>query len=309
MRALRLGLLLGAAAAALVLAPARVGADEDGGQLDEEDWVFDDPDEEEQPAEPQQVDPNAVLMRACGEDDLAMAKQALADGADPNFTMDKEQGAWTVMQMAFFRAQVGRWVGESGSQYQSTGTEIARALIEAGAEIDTRRAVPGGSTALQYVCEWGKIDAVKMLLELGADVNARGNGKTVAAAPPPGKKLSRKEKRKLKGKTSYGGNTALMAASWAGQAEAVRRTASRYTSWCSAQRSLSEVGLSGRCGCCWRRARMRRSRTRAASARCGWRWRRATMRSPCVEIFRSRWVSLSGCWFAQAMLRKHTKEL
>ena len=230
----RLGLLLGAAAAALVLAPARVGADEDGGQLDEEDWVFDDPDEEEQPAEPQQVDPNAVLMRAAREDDLAMAKQALADGADPNFTLAKEEGAWTVMQMAFFLAQVGRWVGESGAQYQSTGTEIARALIEAGAEIDTRRAVPGGSTALQYVCEWGKIDAVKMLLELGADVNARGNGKTVADAPPPGKKRSRKEKRRRKDKTaSYGGNTALMAASWAGQAEAVRR---RHpwpnTSWC-----------------------------------------------------------------------------
>ena len=242
----RLGLLLGAAAAALVLAPARVGADEDGGQLDEEDWVFDDPDEEEQPAEPQQVDPNAVLMRAAREDDLAMAKQALADGADPNFTLAKEEGAWTVMQMAFFLAQVGRWVGESGAQYQSTGTEIARALIEAGAEIDTRRAVPGGSTALQYVCEWGKIDAVKMLLELGADVNARGNGKTVADAPPPGKKRSRKEKRRRKDKTaSYGGNTALMAASWAGQAEAVRRTASRDTSWCFAQRSRLRSGCFG----------------------------------------------------------------
>ena len=242
----RLGLLLGAAAAALVLAPARVGADEDGGQLDEEDWVFDDPDEEEQPAEPQQVDPNAVLMRAAREDDLAMAKQALADGADPNFTLAKEEGAWTVMQMAFFLAQVGRWVGESGAQYQSTGTEIARALIEAGAEIDTRRAVPGGSTALQYVCEWGKIDAVKMLLELGADVNARGNGKTVADAPTPGKKRSRKEKRRRKDKTaSYGGNTALMAASWAGQAEAVRRTASRNTSWCFAQRSRLRSGCFG----------------------------------------------------------------
>ena len=54
---------------------------------------------------------------------------------------------------------------ESGAQYQSTGTEIARALIEAGAEIDTRRAVPGGSTALQYVCEWGKIDAVKIKID------------------------------------------------------------------------------------------------------------------------------------------------
>eukprot|EP01045_Picozoa_sp_COSAG04_P009423 COSAG04_NODE_543_length_12846_cov_7.281556_8_plen_283_part_00 len=242
----RLGLLLGAAAAALVLAPARVGADEDGGQLDEEDWVFDDPDEEEQPAEPQQVDPNAVLMRAAREDDLAMAKQALADGADPNYTLAKEEGAWTVMQMAFFLAQVGRWVGESGAQYQSTGTEIARALIEAGAEIDTRRAVPGGSTALQYVCEWGKIDAVKMLLELGADVNARGNGKTVADAPTPGKKRSRKEKRRRKDKTaSYGGNTALMAASWAGQAEAVRHNTSRNTFGAFAQRSRLRSGCFG----------------------------------------------------------------
>ncbi len=51
-------------------------------------------------------------------------------------------------------------------------TEIARILIEAGADVNTR--MDGGSTALMAaVLEKGNVEMVCMLIDAGADVNLR----------------------------------------------------------------------------------------------------------------------------------------
>ena len=52
-----------------------------------------------------------------------------------------------------------------------TGFEIARLLIDAGAEID--RQCEHGRTALQMAAAWGHLDVVQLLIEHGADPTIR----------------------------------------------------------------------------------------------------------------------------------------
>lgn len=61
-------------------------------------------------------------------------------------------------------------------------SEIVAMLLERGAEIDARDQ-DSGATPLYNAASWGKLDAVKLLIEKGADVNARNKtGKTPLAA-------------------------------------------------------------------------------------------------------------------------------
>lgn len=113
-----------------------------------------------------------------------------------------------------YKAQVGRWVGPAGAEYMSTGAEIARVLLEAGADPEYRRAIPGGGTVLAYAAEWGRSEAVTVLLELGADVDARSHGRNVEEAQT-------RKGRKRKKKHKMGGSTPLMAAAWGGHATTV----------------------------------------------------------------------------------------
>ena len=167
---------------------------------EEEEGDADEGDEEEP-----QLSPDEKLMDGARGDDIVMVKEALAEGADPNLTLQDET-KWSVLMLALYRAQVGRWVGPAGAEYRSTGAEVARVLIEAGADIEYRRPIPGGGTALAYAAEWGRLAAVNMLIEMGAEVDARSHGKKVEEEA---KKKGRKSRKKKKVK--MGGNTPLMA--------------------------------------------------------------------------------------------------
>lgn len=176
--------------------------------LDEEDWVFEDEEEAgdaEGADEEPELSPDDKLLVGARGDDIVMVREALAEGADPNLTMEDET-KWSVMMLALYRAQVGRWVGPAGAEYRSTGAEIARVLIEAGADIEYRRPIPGGGTAIAYAAEWGRLAAVNMLIEMGAEVDARSHGKNVEEEL---KKKGRRNRKKTKVK--MGGNTPLMA--------------------------------------------------------------------------------------------------
>ncbi len=176
--------------------------------LDEEDWVFDDEQEdgdaEAADEDEPELSPDDKLLGGARGDDIVMVKEALAEGADPNLTMQDET-KWSVLMLALYRAQVGRWVGPAGAEYRSTGAEVARVLIEAGADIEYRRPIPGGGTALSYAAEWGRLAAVNMLIEMGAEVDARSHGKKVEEEKKKGRKSRKKKKVKM------GGNTPLMA--------------------------------------------------------------------------------------------------
>lgn len=189
----------------LLLAVAATGA---RASLDEEDWVFDDEEEDDdaEAADEQEpeLSPDDKLLEGARGDDIVMVKEALAEGADPNLTLQDET-KWSVMMLALYRAQVGRWVGPAGAEYRSTGAEVARVLIEAGADIDYRRPIPGGGTALAYAAEWGRLAAINMLIEMGAEVDARSHGKKVEEEKKKGRKNRKKKKVKM------GGNTPLMA--------------------------------------------------------------------------------------------------
>jgi hypothetical protein len=192
----------------LLLAAAAATGARAAANLDEDDWVFDD-EEEDGDAEAAdehepELSPDDKLLAGARGDDIVMVKEALAEGADPNLTMQDET-KWSVLMLSLYRAQVGRWVGPAGAEYRSTGAEVARVLIEAGAAIEYRRPIPGGGTALSYAAEWGRLAAINMLIEMGAEVDARSHGKKVEEEKKKGRKNRKKKKVKM------GGNTPLMA--------------------------------------------------------------------------------------------------
>lgn len=192
--------------------------------LDDRDWDFpEDEDEDDGAADADaaaaeaakpEVDVNEQMWQAAFGDDLAEMEAALAGGADPN-QIDAPSG-YTILQTAIYRGQVGQWVGPSDAQYRSTGTETARALIEAGAKVNTLKSKPLGGTALMYAAEWKKLEVIELLLAHGADPNVRSNPAKVEPKPKKKKKKSALEKAAPGPKASFGGATALHAAAWIG---------------------------------------------------------------------------------------------
>lgn len=93
------------------------------------------------------------LMNACSSKDVQTAKLLMARGADVNA---RDQDQWPPLMMA-----VVEW---SGDRYQ---TELVRVLLDAGAAIDAR--TTWGHTALHTAALCGATDAVRDLLQAGAD--------------------------------------------------------------------------------------------------------------------------------------------
>jgi ankyrin repeat protein len=87
--------------------------------------------------------------------DLAVVKQALADGADPN-TKDPQSGS-TLLATA---ALMGH-------------TEVVALLLEHGADVNVRS--KDGGTALHAAAFLGRAETVKLLLDKGADSSLRSN--------------------------------------------------------------------------------------------------------------------------------------
>ena len=88
----------------------------------------------------------------------------LERGADPNHPNARYGGPSRMGPLA---------CAASAFKNHKTSAEMVSILLEAGAKID-------GSGALQEACHWGRLDAVRLLIESGADVNGRStrhNGK------------------------------------------------------------------------------------------------------------------------------------
>lgn len=104
------------------------------------------------------------LSGAAFAGDVAVMKQALTDGADPN-TKDPQSGN-TLLTTA---ALMGH-------------TEIVTLLLEHGADVNSRNRDEG--TALHIAAFFGRTETVKLLLEKGADTTLRNNmgGTAIAGA-------------------------------------------------------------------------------------------------------------------------------
>lgn len=277
----------------LLLAAAATGA---GANLDDDDWVFDEEEEEgDGEGEEEQLSPEDKLMDGARGDDIELVREALAEGADPNLTLEDET-KWSVLMLSIYRAQIGRWVGPAGAQYRSTGAEIARVLLEAGADVNYRRPIPGGGTALAYAAEWGRPEAVKVLIEMGAEVDGRSHGKKVEEE----KKTKGRKNRKKNKKVKMGGNTPLMAVraripQWPttelpSQRNRNRKGPSHLTAWpttacyqtdwlaCAVRRERGP-GISPWWRHYWREAQTRELLMRAGSLRKLWLISRDTTRS------------------------------
>ena len=133
--------------------------------------------------------PEGELLRAMIDADSDAFLAALEEGADPNF-VGKE--GWTMLMRA--------------SHLDNPVDSIAQ-LVAAGAKVNKRK--KDGGAAILYAAEWGKLDAVKALLKEGANPNFASTVKKDVAVGPQGQKAT------------SGGNTALHAATWSGNAAMV----------------------------------------------------------------------------------------
>ena len=117
---------------------------------------------------PNVVDPylgDTVLSRAIGCAPLTAIVSLLRQGADPNFRM-QDDGFPALIDVIHHRRndrpELRRW---------SDAHEVVRALLDAGADVDTVGL--NGGTALHFACWYDDGIAVQMLLEAGADPHRR----------------------------------------------------------------------------------------------------------------------------------------
>ena len=89
--------------------------------------------------------------------DVAAVRQALAAGVDVDVVNGRAANGDGGNTALWFAAQ-GPW---------ANGVEVARVLIEAGADVNKR--CEHGRTALHMAAAWGHADVAQLLLENGAD--------------------------------------------------------------------------------------------------------------------------------------------
>jgi ankyrin repeat protein len=103
--------------------------------------------------------PGAALFEAVDRNDLARARELLAQGADINAPDPRTpffDGATALITAA-----------NKGS------TDMVQLLLSQGADVDARSA--SGWTALMRACNAEKFDCARLLLEAGADPNIRND--------------------------------------------------------------------------------------------------------------------------------------
>ena len=98
--------------------------------------------------------PNDKLLLGAEYGILSMVKSALKDGANINVT---QKEYWTPLIIASMEGN----------------TEIMEYLIENGADMEHRTHF--GSTAIVFAIDGNKLDAVKILVEAGTNINVRAN--------------------------------------------------------------------------------------------------------------------------------------
>jgi ankyrin repeat protein len=129
------------------------------------------------------------LIGACVEGDLAAGTTALDSGADPDgchqgcaalhWAVQYDHEALVALLLARGAAADRPDTGED-SDFRPIATAaglgnvtIVRALLDAGAEPNTRSTVNGGSTALHHAAAYGNLECAKLLVERGASTEMR----------------------------------------------------------------------------------------------------------------------------------------
>jgi len=109
-------------------------------------------------AQPVVAAPTMSLYQATITENVDEVRANIAHGADLNeFTADGPRGGFTALHAA------------SRANY----VEIARLLIEAGADINIPADAPHRATPLHWAARSGNLDVVKLLVEAGADLTVR----------------------------------------------------------------------------------------------------------------------------------------
>jgi uncharacterized protein len=105
-------------------------------------------------------EPARALMEAVASNDVAAAKLALAQGA-PLETRNAQGRTGLILA-----AQAG-------------ALEMAKSLVQHGADVNARTTTEVGSTVLSFAIEGGNLELAAFLIEHGAKVNGKGrNGQT-----------------------------------------------------------------------------------------------------------------------------------
>lgn len=98
--------------------------------------------------------PTTALTIAAERGDTAQVRKLIAEGVDVN---EKDSSGYTALM----------WAARNGH------TEIARALVDARADMNVRDCAVNGWTPLMHAIHKNQNDAARLLIERGADVNAQ----------------------------------------------------------------------------------------------------------------------------------------
>jgi len=99
----------------------------------------------------QMTTPDAQLLAASMQGQIAELRAALAAGANPDARQSAVKAGWTALSCAVL----------SGKE------EAVQLLLAAGAEVNAQCA--DGTTALHKACLWGQVRIAALLLDHGAD--------------------------------------------------------------------------------------------------------------------------------------------
>jgi hypothetical protein len=139
-------------------------------------------------------EPDTPLGRAIARDDAPAIRAALAAGADPN-AIDRDGGTALIAAARDGHAAAAETLIAAGARldlrdHRSTSwtplmhavhkrqTATARVLLDHGADANARTG--GGVTALIMSAAYGDTETVRLLLEHGADPRARAHGGVTA---------------------------------------------------------------------------------------------------------------------------------
>ncbi len=127
----------------------------------------------------------SALYKACATPHLAVVKMLLDFGADINWT--DELGSSPLLNACFYQqkeivaellrrgADIKQISFYGGVLSSVTDTRLLKLLITAGADVNERSFADGEETPLFFACLGGRLDIAEILLESGADIDAKND--------------------------------------------------------------------------------------------------------------------------------------